>query len=75
MGSKDINILDCKISALVRGEEKARILKEKGIRPVLFDDLDATEQLEDIASDYDGKVPFLFSLQAYTDIEINCSDH
>ena len=55
MGSKDQNLLDCEVSALVRRDEKARILEKKGIRPVFFDDLDATEQLRNIATHFDGR--------------------
>ena len=35
------------------------MLEEKGIRTVLFDGLDSTEQLEDIGSRFDGKECFL----------------
>lgn len=44
-----------RLSALVRGQDKARVLTERGLSVELFDDLDQTELLEGIASNYDGK--------------------
>lgn len=44
-----------RLSALARGQDKARVLTERGLSVELFDDLDQTELLEGIASNYDGK--------------------
>lgn len=46
---------DIKLSALVRGKDKARILVEKGVQVELFEDLDQVDVLESIASNYDGE--------------------
>ena len=44
-----------RITALVRGEERARQLSERGVlRFELFENLDQVELLEDIASRYDS---------------------
>lgn len=53
--SKNESGVDYQISGLVRGQEQAKLLEQKGIKPVLFDDLDASDQLQEIASHFDGK--------------------
>ena len=53
--SKSESGVDYQISGLVRGQEQAKLLEQNGIKPVLFDDLDASEQLQEIASHFDGK--------------------
>lgn len=55
MQSRDQQLVDCEVTALVRGEDKARFLEKKGIRPIVFDDLDHFEQLKNLASHYDGE--------------------
>ncbi|RYP08973.1 hypothetical protein DL765_008616 [Monosporascus sp. GIB2] len=42
------------LSALARGEDRARVLTEAGVNVELFEDLDQTELLENIASKYDS---------------------
>ena len=46
------------ISALVRGEDKAKILAEKGVNPILFHSLDETDILQQVASEHDGMYYF-----------------
>ena len=41
--SKNESNVDYQISGLVRGLEQAKLLEQKGIKLVLFDDLDASE--------------------------------
>ena len=53
--SKNKSIVDSQVSGLVRSREQAKLLEQKGITPVLFDDLDASNQLQEIASHFDGK--------------------
>jgi hypothetical protein len=55
MQSRDQQLVDCEVTALVRGEDKARLLEKKGIRSLVFDDLDHTDQLTNLASHFDGK--------------------
>ena len=43
----------CNLSLLVRGEDKARVFDAKGLKTVLFDDLENTQEIERIASNYD----------------------
>lgn len=52
--SEDEHFAQSSIYALVRGEEKASSLKAWGYTPLLFDGLDAVDQLKAIASDFDG---------------------
>ena len=54
LASKNPALKDIDLSVLVRGEDRARVLAEKGLHVHLFRDLDQTELLEDIASNYDG---------------------
>jgi hypothetical protein len=42
------------ISCLVRGEDKARILESQGVKPILFNSLDETDILAEVASKHDG---------------------
>ena len=55
--SKNKSVINYQISGLVRGQEQAKLLEQKGIKPVLFDDLDASDQLQEIASHFDRKKP------------------
>ena len=48
--SKNESSVDHQISGLARGQEQANLLERNGIKPVLFDDSDASEQLQEIAS-------------------------
>ncbi|CAL8584460.1 hypothetical protein XPA_010058 [Xanthoria parietina] len=43
----------CNLSLLVRGQDKARVFDAKGLKTVLFDDLENTQEIERIASNYD----------------------
>ncbi|RYO78674.1 hypothetical protein DL766_004883 [Monosporascus sp. MC13-8B] len=52
--SKNPAVEHISLSALVRGEDRARLLTEAGVNVELFEDLDQTELLENIASNYDG---------------------
>lgn len=47
-------ITGASISALVRGDDKTKVLESKGYQPVLFDGIDCTDQLKAIASHFDG---------------------
>ena len=51
----DSALKDISLSALVRGEARARVLVQKGLDVELFQDLDQDKLLEDTASNYDGK--------------------
>ncbi|KAL8703902.1 MAG: hypothetical protein Q9201_002914 [Fulgogasparrea decipioides] len=53
VGSKYERIAQCEISGLVRGEGKAKVLEQNGIKPQLHDSLDNTEELKEIARNYD----------------------
>ena len=53
--SKNQSVVNYQISGLVRGQEQAKLLEQKGIKPVLFDDLGASDQLQEIARHFDGK--------------------
>jgi hypothetical protein len=48
-------IKDLEISALVRGEDRAKVLKEYGVNPIQFRDLDDSEALTKAASENDSK--------------------
>lgn len=54
MSSNNKYLVEGSVSALVRGKDKEAILERKGYRPVLFEDLDSTDQLTHIASHFDG---------------------
>ena len=56
MNSNQKGISESSISALVRGEERAKTLESKGCTPVLFEDLDSFDQIKSIASEFDGKI-------------------
>ncbi|KAL8898776.1 MAG: hypothetical protein Q9192_001909 [Flavoplaca navasiana] len=43
----------CNLTLLVRGEDKARVFDGKGLKTVLFDDLENTTEVERIASNFD----------------------
>ena len=43
------------ITALVRGTDKAKIFHDHGIKTALFDGLENTAQIKEIASNYDSK--------------------
>jgi len=45
------------ISVLVRGEDKAQVLLDKGVTPILFNSLDESDVLQKAASEHDGKPP------------------
>jgi hypothetical protein len=55
LNSKYQSVKDLEISALVRGEDKAKILEEHGINPIQFRDLDDSEALTKAASQHDSK--------------------
>ena len=57
VNAKDDAIRKSTISGLVRGEAKAKVLSEKGIDTELFSDLDANDEIEKVASGYDGMQP------------------
>jgi hypothetical protein len=42
------------ISVLVRGEDRAKILADKGVEPILFQELDEIDVLERVASQHDS---------------------
>jgi hypothetical protein len=44
------------ISALVRGDDKAKALLEQGVNPIQFRDLDDSEALTKAASEHDSKL-------------------
>lgn len=49
---------ECNFSVLVRGAEKAETLAKKGLKPVLFDGLENTDQVEKLSGQYDSmKLP------------------
>ena len=54
VNSQDATIRQSSISGLVRGEDKAKILSEKGVNAETFSDLDASDEIEKIASGYDS---------------------
>ena len=55
--SQDDAIRKSSISGLVRGEANAKTLSEKGIKADLFSDLDASDEIEKVASEYDSTLP------------------
>jgi uroporphyrinogen-III synthase len=55
LNSKHQSIKALEISALVRGEDKAKVLKEHGVNAILFRDLDDSEALTKAASEHDSK--------------------
>jgi hypothetical protein len=55
--SKSPAFQNVSITALVRGEDRARTLTEKGVQVELFENLEQTELLEKLAANYDGKYP------------------
>ncbi|KAL8730206.1 MAG: hypothetical protein Q9181_004745 [Wetmoreana brouardii] len=61
VGSKYERIARCEISGLVRGEDKAKVLEQNGIKPQLHDSLDNTEELKEIASNYDSTLSISFT--------------
>jgi nucleoside-diphosphate-sugar epimerase len=48
------NLKEVQIAALVRGEDQARVLESKGVKPIVFKSLDETELLTTVASEYDA---------------------
>ena len=52
--SQDAAIRKSAISGLVRGQANVKVLSEKGINAELFSDLDASDEIEKVASGYDG---------------------
>ena len=52
--SQDTTIQKSSIAGLVRGEARAKILSGKGTNAELFSDLDASDEIEKIASGYDS---------------------
>lgn len=51
--SQHDSIKKSNISGLVRGETKAQMLSDKGVKVELFSDLDASDEIEKLASGYD----------------------
>jgi hypothetical protein len=58
LSSENPAIKNLQISALVRGEDKAALLKKLGVAPILFTGLDDGELLTEVASQHDS-TPFL----------------
>lgn len=54
VNSQNDSIQNSSISGLVRGEAKAKLLSETGVNVELFGDLDAGDEIERIASNYDS---------------------
>lgn len=59
--SKYKQIAQCEIWGLVRGEGKANVLEQNGIKPQLHDSLDNTEELKEIASNFDSTFSVSFT--------------
>ena len=53
--SSEKGLAESRITALVRGKGKAEYLQAKGYATVIFDDLDASTQIKEIASNFDSK--------------------
>ncbi|KAL8922740.1 MAG: hypothetical protein Q9172_003455 [Xanthocarpia lactea] len=53
LNSKNDLLEHCNLSLLVRGNDKARVFEAEGLKTVLFNDLDDTQEIERIASNYD----------------------
>jgi hypothetical protein len=51
--STDANIKASSISALVRKQDQADLLKQKGVNAILFSGLDDTKVVRDVASKHD----------------------
>ncbi|KAF8157248.1 hypothetical protein B0H34DRAFT_493076 [Crassisporium funariophilum] len=47
------SLQNLEISVLVRGEQRARSLSESGVRPILFENLDQSDVLQQAASEHD----------------------
>jgi hypothetical protein len=56
LNSKHPSVKDLAISALVRGDDKAKVLLEQGVNPIQFRDLDDSEALTKAASEHDSKL-------------------
>ena len=52
--SQDAAVRKSAISGLVRGEANVKVLSEKGINAEIFSDLDASDEIEKVATGYDG---------------------
>ena len=48
-----------RISALVRGEDKATVLEQLGVKPILIRDLDDSEVIRKAAGVNDGETLFI----------------
>jgi hypothetical protein len=66
LNSNHKSIKNLQISALVRGEDKAKVLKEHAVNPILFRDLDDSEAITRAASDHDSKDSLIGALTAIT---------
>lgn len=55
------------ISALVRKPYHASILKDQGINPIIFKDLDDLETIREAAKDHDSMILMLFYFMTYAD--------
>lgn len=53
LDSKTDLLEHCNLTLLVRGEDKARVFDGKGLRTILFDDLEDTTEIQRIASNFD----------------------
>ncbi|KAK1775286.1 hypothetical protein QBC45DRAFT_422568 [Copromyces sp. CBS 386.78] len=53
LSSTNVQIKACKLSAIVRKQSQADLLKEKGVNAIVFDGLDDLETLRKIASEHD----------------------
>lgn len=48
---------ECAFSVLVRREDQAKFFESKGIKSIIFRDLDDSETLQRAVSEHDGKYP------------------
>ncbi|OQU98049.1 hypothetical protein CLAIMM_03882 [Cladophialophora immunda] len=63
LGSNGTQIKPVKISALLRNEEKARLLADKGVDTVVFEERDATNHLQKIGANFDVIIDPAFTFQ------------
>ena len=54
LNSKKDGVKSLSISALIRGEARENKMKELGVNPIQFRDLDDTETIQKAASEHDG---------------------
>jgi len=56
LSSEYVSLNKANISCLVRGEKSAKVLARKGVKPILFNSLDETNVLAQVASQHDSKL-------------------